>query len=121
MKPPLPWRLVIIHSALILLFMFTLWKRWFLTDIPFDCFYVPFFLVSGPLVYYVAHYIQHLSEPFFPADTSLMLPWNLVPELVCFVLGGVQWWFVGRLWLWWRSRRSYVGPPEWHAIGLTNR
>ena len=45
----LPWKLVSIHSTLILLFMFTLWRRWFLIDIPFDDFYAPFFFTSGPL------------------------------------------------------------------------
>ena len=59
MKLSLSWSLVVLHGALIVLFMFTLWNGWFVTGVPFDCFYVPFFLVSGSLVYSIAHYVQH--------------------------------------------------------------
>ncbi len=105
MKLSLPWTLVLLHSALIVLFMFTLWNRWFLTDIPFDCFYAPFLLTSGPVVYSIAHYVQHWSENFFSRDASVFLPWDVVPGIVCLVLGGIQWWCIGRLWLWFRARR----------------
>ena len=107
MKASLPLKLVVVHSALILFFMFTLSQRWLLTDIPFDCFYVPFLLVSGPLVYFVAHYAQHYSEHFFSPDASVFLPWGVVPGLICLVLGGLQWWCIGRLWLSLRARRSH--------------
>src|SRR5258707_537097 len=105
MKLSLPWTLVLLHSAFIVLFMFTLCNRWFLTHIPFDCFYAPFFLTSGPLVYSIAHYIQHWSEHFFSADASVFLRWGVVPGIVCLILGGIQWWCIGRLWLWFRTRR----------------
>jgi hypothetical protein len=101
----LPAKLVILHSVLIVLFMFTLWNRWFLTDIPFGCFYAPFFFTSGPVVYSIAHYLQHWSERFFPTGASVFLPWDLVPGTVCLILGAVQWWFIGRLWVWFRTRR----------------
>ena len=97
---------MILHSALILLFMFTLWNRWFLTDIPFDCFYAPFFLTSGPLVYSIAHGVQHWSEQFFSTGASVFLPWDIVPGIVCFILGGIEWWCIGRFWLWFRASRS---------------
>jgi len=105
MKVSLPVRLVALHTVAVLFFMFTLYKRWFLTDIPYDCFYTPFFVVSGPVVYFFAHYLQHYSERFFsPAD--VMIPWNLVPGTVCIILGGLQWWFIGRVWLWFRWKRA---------------
>jgi len=103
----LPWKLVVIHSTLILLFMFTLWNRWFITNIPFDCFYAPFFITSGPLVYSIAHYIQHWSEQFFPAHDSVFLAWDLVPGSVCLILGGLQWWCIGWLWLRFHARRLH--------------
>jgi hypothetical protein len=106
MRLPLPWKLVAIHTVLILLFTFTLWNKWFLSDIPFDCFYLPFFLTSGPVVHTFAHFLQHYSEQFFPAHTHWFLPWGVVPAFVCLILGGIQWWYVGRLWLWFRKRRS---------------
>lgn len=85
--------------------MFTLWRGWFLTDTPYDCFYLPFLLTSGPIVYFVAHYLQHFSEHLFPPSHSVMLPWNVVPGLVCLVLGGIQWWLIGHLWLRFRERK----------------
>ena len=90
MSLSLPWKLVVLHSALIALF--TLWKRWFITDIPFDSFYAPFFFTSGPLVYFVAHFLQLWSGHLFPADASVFLPWDVIPGVVCLILGGIQWW-----------------------------
>jgi len=78
MRLSLPWKLITIHSMLILLFMFTLSRRWF----------------------------SHWSEAFFPAGTSVMVPWNLIPGCVCLLLGGVQWYWIARLWMW--SGRSHV-------------
>jgi hypothetical protein len=85
-----PYRLLIIHTVLILFFMFALAQRWFLKDIPFDCFYTPFLITSGPIVYFIAHYAQHFSERFF-AHNNILFAWNLVPGIVCLILGGLQW------------------------------
>ena len=71
----LPAKLVILHSALIVLFMLTLWNRWFLTDIPFDCFYAPFFFTSGPVVY------------FRPIISSIGRSGYFHPVLPCFCRG----------------------------------
>lgn len=72
---------------------------------PYDCFYLPFFIVSGPLVYVVAHFAQHASEIFF-TQGQVMLAWNLVPGAICLVLGGFQWWFIELLWMGFRERRG---------------
>lgn len=112
MRLSLPWKLIVLHSALIVLFMFTLWKRWFITDIPFDSFYAPFFFTSGPLVYFVAHFLQLWSEHLLPADASVFLPWDVIPGVVCLILGGIQWWCIGRLWLWFRTRRLGHASPH---------
>ena len=121
MKLSLPWSLVVFHSALIVLFMFTLWNGWFVTGVPFDCFYVPFFLASGPLVYSIAHYVQHWSEHFFSSDASVFLPWGIIPSVVCIILGGIQWWCIGRLWLWFRTKRLRHAFPDGTETGLTSR
>lgn len=97
-----PYRLLVIHTLLILAFMLTLSQKWFLTNIPFDCFYVPFFVVSGPIVYLIAHMIQHFSEMFFTPD-QVMIAWNSVPGTVCLVLGGLQWWIIESLYVNWRK------------------
>ena len=91
-----PYRLLIIHTVLILVFMITLSQKWFLTSIPYDCFYVPFLIASGPVVYIFAHLIQHFSETFFTPD-QVMIAWNIIPGIVCLVLGGLQWWLIESL------------------------
>src|SRR4030095_393457 len=103
-----PYPLLIIHTALILLFMFTLSQRWFLTDVPYDCFYLPFFLVSGPLVYFIAHFAQHASEVLVGPD-QVMSAWNVVPGIVCLVLGGLQWFGIESFLLGiWEQRRTQI-------------
>ncbi|SRR6266540_2800788 len=90
----LPETLVILHSSLILASMFALSQKWFLTPLPYDCVYVPFLIVSGPIVYSIAHYLQHVSEAFMSPD-HVMIAWNLVPGTVCLILGGIQWYLIG--------------------------
>ena len=90
-------RLVIIHTALILAFMLALDRGW--TDfapIPYDCFYPPYFFISGPIVYGVAHYAQHRVDPFISVDDigAIRLVWNRIPGTVCLILGGIQWWLI---------------------------
>jgi hypothetical protein len=92
-----PYRLLIINTALILIFMFTLERGW--TDFgpfPFDCMYPPFLLISGPIVHVVAHGVQHRMDRYLsPGDLgTIRLVWNVVPGSVCLILGGIQWWLV---------------------------
>jgi hypothetical protein len=105
-----PYRLLIIHTALILLFMFSLSQRWLLTNIPYDCFYFPLFIVSGPVVYFIAHLVQHALESFFTPD-QVMIAWNVVPGTVCLILGGVQWWAVELFFMGVRKRRGIYDLP----------
>ena len=113
----LPSNLVILHSSLIVLFMFALRNRWFVTDIPFESFYAPFFFTSGPVVYFVAHFLQLRSEQFFPAHASVFLLWDVIPGVVCLILGGIQWWCIGRLWLWFHMRRvSHASSYGTHQV-----
>lgn len=101
-----PYRLLVIHTLLILIFMIAMSQKRFLTDIPYDCFYGPFFFVSGPVVYLIAHQIQHFSERFFTPD-QVMIAWNIVPGTVCILLGGLQWWFIEWLFVNWRKAKFF--------------
>ena len=94
--------------------MFTWERGWFLTDIPYDCFYRPFFLVSGPVVYFFAHSLQHYSEQFFTPE-QVSISWNAVPGVTCLILGGLQWWLMGRAWIWFRqrTRAEHDVPDHW--------
>ena len=92
-----PFRLLIIHSVLILAAMFALLGRW--TDfgpLPFDCVYPPYIFLSGPIVHAAAHSVQHAFDSFIATDdvNSIRLAWNLIPGSVCLILGGVQWWLI---------------------------
>ena len=87
-----PQTVVIVHTVLILASMVALWNRWLLTPLPYDCIYVPFLVISGPFVYFVAHYLQHVSEAFLRPE-QVMIAWNVVPGVVCIILGGIQWYF----------------------------
>jgi hypothetical protein len=99
----IPQKLVAVHTTLILASMFALWNGWFLTPLPYDCVYIPFLIFSGPIVYFVAHFLQHASEVFLN-PSQVMIAWNLVPGTVCLILGGTQWYFIG-CWLSSVSRR----------------
>lgn len=100
-----PNRLLIIHTLLLLVFMITLSQKWFLTNVPYECFYVPFFVVSGPVVYLLAHTMQHLSEMFFTSDQKTII-WTIVPGTVCLVFGGLQWWIIESLFVNRRKTKS---------------
>jgi hypothetical protein len=105
-----PYRLLIIHTALILFFMFALLLGWtdFLSPMPYDCFYPPYLFISGPLVYFVAHDIQHAFDPLVsPGDVkSIRVAWSLIPGSVCLILGGVQWWLIELVYFRIRRRSS---------------
>ena len=90
-----PYHLAIIHTILILVFMFTYSQRWFLPDPQMECIYEPYGWASGPLVYdFMAHPIQHLVEDHLPPDTSVVVAWGIVPGIVCLVFGALQWWLI---------------------------
>jgi len=112
----LPYWLLLGHSLLVLFLMFALSQRWLVSEPPFDCFYIPFLITSGP-VYLLAHLVQHkLDGGFTPEQT--MLAWNIVPGTICLVLGGVQWFFVGVLWLRFQNRRRLRLDEE--RLGAAN-
>ena len=94
-----PYRLLWIHTVLVIFFMFAWTQRWFLTDIPFDCFYGPLFFVSGPVVHTIAHVLEHWSERHILPDAGLWFHWNLVPGVTCLLLGGLQWWGIETVWM----------------------
>ena len=103
MKMRIPWfrapyRLAIVHTVLILFFMFAWSQRWFLSPTPFDCAYAPLFFVSGPVVHTIAHATQHWAERVLFPEAPLWFRWNIVPGAVCLILGGLQWFLIELLW-----------------------
>ncbi len=92
-----PFRLLLIHTALIMVSMLALYWGWTdFTPQPYDCVYLPYLCFSGPIVYGVGHFAMHRVDRFIAVgDTeAIRIAWNLIPGLTCLVLGGIQWWLI---------------------------
>jgi hypothetical protein len=110
-----PYRLLVLHTALILVFMLALYWDWTdFTPQPYDCVYLPYLFLSGPIVYGVGHNALHRVDPFISVDdtATIRIVWNLIPGSVCLILGGIQWWLIEvvTVWLWRRFSASSVTP-----------
>jgi len=75
---------VVLHSALIVLFMFTLWNRWFLTTSHSIRSTLHFLFHVRPLVYFIAHYLQLGRSSSFPVTPPCSCV-DIVPGLVCLI------------------------------------
>jgi hypothetical protein len=95
--------------------MFALWKRWFITDIPFDDFYAPFFFTSGPLVYF--------NRALSPALVGAVLSST---RFRVSAVGCCSWYhLLDSRWIPMVVHRAVVAlvsyEEAWHTRGLTNR
>jgi hypothetical protein len=106
-----PYRLLIVHTALILVFMLTLYVGWTdFTPQPYDCVYLPYLVASGPIVYGVGHVAMHHVDRLISVDdtATTRIAWNLIPGGVCLLLGGMQYWLIESAYIWLRQRSSGV-------------
>jgi hypothetical protein len=106
-------RLPIVHTLLILAFMLALYAGWTdFTPQPYDCVYLPYLILSGPIVYGVGHVAMHRVDPLISVDdiATIRIAWNLIPGSVCLILGGLQWWLIE--WVYSRLRRRSTAKPE---------
>lgn len=104
-----PYRLLIVHTTLILVFMLALYWDWTdFTPQPYDCVYLPYLFLSGPIVYGVGHIAMHRVDPFIAVGdtTTIRIVWNLIPGSVCLILGGIQWWLIEVVTIWLRRKLS---------------
>jgi hypothetical protein len=108
-----PHRLLIIHTVLISIFMLALYLDWTdFTPQPYDCIYLPYLLLSGPIVYGMGHFAMHLVDPFIAVHdiATIRIAWNLIPGAVCLILGGIQWWLIESAYI--RLRRKFDTPRQ---------
>ena len=64
-----PYRLPIVHTVLILTFMLALYAGWTdFTPQPYDSVYLPYLIISGPIVYWVGHVAMHRVDPLISVD-----------------------------------------------------
>jgi hypothetical protein len=97
-----PYRLPILHTALNLAVMLGLYWDW--TDFsaqPYDCVYLPYVFISGPIVYGMGHVAMHYVDPLLSVDDiqTIRIAWNLIPGFFCLTLGGIQWWLIEMLYI----------------------
>jgi hypothetical protein len=78
------------------------WSWTDFTPQPYDCVYIPYLFISGPVVYGIGHVAMHRVDPLIAVDDteSVRLAWNLIPGSVCLVLGGIQWWLIEVAYIW---------------------
>jgi hypothetical protein len=86
------------------------------TPQPYDCVYLPYLILSGPIVYGVGHTAMHRVDLFISVDdtATIRTAWNLIPGIVCLMLGGIQWWLIELAYIWHVSRllgeRAAINP-----------
>ena len=97
-------------------FMLALHLDWTdFTPQPYDCVYLPYLVLSGPIVYGVGHVAMHRVDPFTSVDdtATIRIAWNLIPGSVCLILGGLQWWLIESIYSQLRRRTTaWSGNPD---------
>jgi hypothetical protein len=105
----LPGSLVVTHTCLLLICVALLPTGIFFADPPFDDLYFGYFLypgihiylLSGPVVEPLEQFLSHLGY------WGAILEGLVIPGLIGVVVGGAQWYLIGKL-VEWLRRRSRV-------------
>jgi hypothetical protein len=96
----LPVSLVVSHTAL-LVFCVTLCPTGiFFMDRPFDDLYLGFYLFPGMYLYVVAGQILYPFQSLFlrlPGFWGAVLYLLIFPAILCIILGGAQWYLIGKV------------------------
>jgi hypothetical protein len=105
--------LAISHAVIVATFM-ALYRVPFFWPGPDGDVYIPFMLVPGIHIYFPACWLgRHVDLAFrsgllermsFHSASVLVL--LIIPGIVCFLVGTLQWYLLGRLWLWLRPNKS---------------
>jgi hypothetical protein len=105
----LPVSLVISHTALLILCAALAPTGGFFGDPPFDDLYLGYYLFPGIHLYFLAGQIVRLLEPLCQHMSDW---WGAVfyivvfPGVVCIILGGAQWFLIGKAVQWIRAHRA---------------
>jgi hypothetical protein len=104
----LPWIVVAIHTTALIAAALSYFLRWIDCPPPFDDIYPPYFFISGPASFFVAVFVsEKCSRPLLSVLTyhhASVIAILIVPGLINAVLGGVQWYWITRLF--WSPRLS---------------
>ena len=105
----LPLSLVMSHTILLLICVALFPTGIFFDEPPFDDLYFGYFLFPGVHLYIVAGKIIEPLQPLVgrmsPGYWGAIVYLVILPGLVCAVLGGVQWYLIGKIVEWLREGR----------------
>jgi hypothetical protein len=104
-----PLSLVISHTILLSVCVALCPTGIFFADRPFDELYLGYYLFPGVHLYFLASMIIRPLEPLFlrmPEFLGAVMYLLIVPGLICGVLGGGQWYLIGKLVEWIRARHA---------------
>jgi len=98
---PYPWVLVLVHTLFIVLIVVTFPVDRFTSPPPFDDLYSAFFFIPGFHIYVLGlkasfHLLPWLERAFGHQTTGIA-SFLYIPSFVGSILGGLQWYWLGRL------------------------
>lgn len=98
-KLTLAAKLLIIHSAVILVVIGMYPTGIFTPDFPFDDIYLIYFFVPGIHIYWLGGQLVAMLKPFllsiYSRHMASIVGVVLIPGVVGLILGGVQWYLIG--------------------------
>ena len=96
----LPVKLVVIHTLIILVAMALYPMNIFIPEPPFDDIYTIYIFVPGIHIYMIGLQLSHQLFPWLLTETSYrvasILCIVLIPGIVGILVGGLQWYFIGK-------------------------
>ncbi len=106
----LPVKLVVVHTFIILVSMALYPTGIFIPSIPYDNVYMIYYLVPGIHIYMIGVQISHQLFPWLLTKMSQhsasVLCIVFIPGVVGIFVGGLQWYFIGKMILLFRKERE---------------
>jgi hypothetical protein len=110
-----PFSLVVSHTILLTICVALAPTGIFFADRPFDDLYLGYYLFPGVHLYILAGTIVQPLEPLcfrMPEFWGAVMYLLIFPGIVCAVLGGAQWYLIGKLAEWIRAIRARRVPQR---------
>jgi hypothetical protein len=110
----LPASLVITHTTLLLICVALLPTGILFVDPPFDDLYLGYFLYPGIHIYLLSGPVVKLLNPFLYhlGYWGAVLAGLIIPGLIGVVVGGAQWYLIGKVIEWLRRSRARRIPQQ---------
>lgn len=106
----LPGRLAAIHASIIAAAMALFPAGLFIPAAPYDDVYLIYIFVPGIHIFWIGIYLSHSLFPWLRAimspSAASILCIIFIPGLVGIIVGGLQWYFIGKIILLLRGERQ---------------